>query len=78
MTQTQHLARLGPLGLLFAAIPPLLSAQEAPAPQSAAKPDDKPTHSLKTPGREVQLAVTVRDKKGALVPSLRQERLHPH
>jgi len=56
--------------LLLATIPALLSAQQPLAAPSAAKPDDKPTHTLRAPGREIQLALTIRDKKGALVPTL--------
>jgi len=74
MTPKRQFPRLLLPALLFATASALLSAQQsptgsstpAPAPQSA----DKPAHTLRTPGREVQLAVTVRDKKGALVPTI--------
>jgi VWFA-related protein len=55
--------------LLFAALPALLPAQQTPA-STTPSPEDKPAHTLRTPGHEVQLAVTIRDKKGALVSSL--------
>ena len=72
MTPNQHLPRFAFAALLFAASSTLLSAQPAPstAPAPAAKADDTPAHTLRTPGREVQLAVTIRDKKGALVPTI--------
>jgi VWFA-related protein len=72
MTPNQPLPRLALSALLFAAASALLPAQQTsgttPAPPP--KPDDKPAHTLRTPGREVQLAVTVRDKKGGLVPTI--------
>jgi VWFA-related protein len=40
---------------------------------AANKPPDQPTTTLKVQAREVLLPVTVRDKKGALVQSLKQE-----
>jgi len=68
MTSNRHLSRLAPAALLFAACSALLSAQQPP--DTTPKSDDKPAHAMRTPGREVQLAVTVRDKKGALVPTI--------
>ncbi|MBS1802506.1 MAG: VWA domain-containing protein [Acidobacteria bacterium] len=69
MTPNQPISRLALPALLFAAFSALLPAQDqSPAP--AAKSEDKPTHTLRTPGREMRLAVTVRDKKGALVPTV--------
>jgi VWFA-related protein len=71
MTPNQHLPRLAFTALLLAASSTLLPAQQTSGTSSApATPDDKPAHTLKTPGHQVQLAVTVRDKKGALVPSI--------
>jgi len=70
MTRHQYLPRLPILALLFAGIPALLTAQQPSASTSTPGTEDKPAHSLRTPGNEVQLAVIIRDKKGALVPSL--------
>jgi VWFA-related protein len=69
MMQTRHLPPLALSALLFAGTSALLCAQQTTSPAAAEKPDDKPASSLKTPGHEVQLAVTVRDKKGAFVPT---------
>ena len=46
------------------------SAQQASTGAPARPGSDKPQHTLKQPANEVQLQVTVRDKKGALVPNL--------
>jgi len=70
MTQNQHLPKLAVSALLFATTSALLAAQQPLASPPAAKSDDKPTHTMRTPGREIQLAVTVRDKKGTLAPSI--------
>jgi len=72
MTPIQHLPRFSFAALLLAATSTLLSAQAAPGSTAtpSAPSDEKPTHTLRTPGREVRLAVTVRDKKGALVPTI--------
>jgi len=74
MTPSQRLPRFAFAALLFAASSALLSAQLAAGtnstPAPASNSGDKPAHTLRTPGKEVQLAVTVRDKKGALVPNV--------
>jgi len=72
MTPNSSLPRLALAALLVAAASALLPAQQTSGttPNPPAKSDDKPAHTLKTPGREIQLAVTVRDKKGALVPTI--------
>ncbi|WP_109488062.1 VWA domain-containing protein [Occallatibacter savannae] len=74
MTPKRHLPRLAVPALLFASASVLLAAQQSPSgnanPAPAAQSADKPAHTLRTPGHEVQLAVTVRDKKGALVPTI--------
>jgi VWFA-related protein len=70
MMPIRHIFPFALSALLFAAIPALLSAQQTSGSASTPKADDKPANTLKTPGHEVQLAVTVRDKKGALVPNL--------
>ena len=49
---------------------PKLRAQQASGNPPAQPSADKPQHTLRQPANEVQLAVTVRDKKGALVPNL--------
>ena len=69
MTPNPQISRLALAALLFAAASALLAAQQNTAPSPAAGSDDKPAHTLRTPGKEIQLAVTVRDKKGALVPN---------
>ena len=70
MTPNFRASRLALSALLFAAVPALIAQQQTSPPAAAPNTDDKPAHSLRTPGREVQLAVTVRDKKGALVPTI--------
>src|SRR3954470_2554751 len=69
MTPNQHLPRFAFAALLFAAGSALIAQQTSP-PAAAPTADDKPAHTLRTPGREVRLALTVRDKKGALVPTI--------
>ena len=49
---------------------PTLRAQQASGNPQAQPSADKPQTTIRQPGNEVQLAVTVRDKKGALVPNL--------
>jgi len=69
MTPNQNLPRLALAALLVAAAgSALLPAQQTSGATPA--PAAKPAHAMQTPGREVQLAVTVRDKKGALVPTV--------
>lgn len=75
MTPNPRISRLVLPTLFFAAASALLSAQQAPAPNQTDGSEDKPAHTLRTPGKEVQLAVTVRDKKGALVPNLSRQDL---
>jgi VWFA-related protein len=75
MTPRPHISRLALPIVFFAAASAVLSAQQTPASTPAASSDDKPAHTLRTPGKEVQLAVTVRDKKGALVPNLSKQDL---
>ena len=53
----------------FAALALFFTLPTAPA-QQADKPADQPMTTLKVKAREVLLPVTVRDKKGALAPSL--------
>jgi VWFA-related protein len=56
--------------LLFAGASGLIAQQQTAPPAAAPSGDAKPAHSMRSPGREVQLAVTVRDKKGGLVPTI--------
>jgi VWFA-related protein len=70
MTPSQHLPRFTFAALLFAASSALLPSQQTTGSTSAPPSEDKPAHTLQSPGKEIQLAVTIRDKKGALVSSL--------
>src|SRR5512140_1610949 len=72
MTPNPSLNRLALAALLFAAASGLLPAQETSGatPNPPANSDAKPAHSLRSQAREVQLAVTVRDKKGGLVQTV--------
>jgi VWFA-related protein len=56
--------------LLFAGASGLIAQQQTAPPAAATSGEAKPAHSMRSPGREVQLAVTVRDKKGGLVPTI--------
>src|SRR6185437_1026218 len=71
MMRNRTLSRLALSTLILAAGPAALLAQQAAAtPPARPAGSDKPQSSLKAPAHEVLLAVTVRDKKGALVPNL--------
>jgi VWFA-related protein len=70
MKAKQHLAPLALSALLFTGGSVLIAQQQTAPPAAAPNREDKPAHTLRTPGREVQLAVTVRDKKGTLVPTV--------
>ena len=70
MTANRHLAPLALSALLFTGGSVLIAQQQTAPPAAAPNGEDKLAHTLRTPGREVQLAVTVRDKKGTLVPAV--------
>ena len=70
MTANRHLAPLALSALLFTGGSVLNAQQQTAPPAAAPNGEDKPSRTLRTPGREVQLAVTVRDKKGTLVPAV--------
>ena len=70
MMRNQIFPRLAVSALILGAGSATIFAQQAAGNQPSAKSDDKPATTIKTPAHDVLLEVTVRDKKGALVPSL--------
>src|SRR5206468_3563766 len=70
MTPNSYLPRLTLTALLFTGASGLIAQQQTAPPAAAPSGDAKPAHSLRSQAREVQLAVTVRDKKGVLVPTV--------
>lgn len=70
MTPIPYLPRLAIAALFIAGASGLIAQQQTAPPAAAPSGDAKPAHSLRSQAREVQLAVTVRDKKGGLVPTI--------